>query len=106
MAANEQEFEEKWKQLEESGKELSGAVGAVAGTLLGISVFGLSAPVMYLTKRAAGKEASEALKETGDKALETTRWMSEFGRFAGKKFGPKIVGTLLFGVTGLLATDE
>ncbi|GAB4022528.1 hypothetical protein [Spirosoma koreense] len=106
MDAKEYDFEGKWKQLEEQSKELSGTVGAVAGTLVGISVLGLSAPVMYFSKRAAGKEASEALRETGAKVVEKTRWMREFGRFTGKKVGPKVIGTLLFGVTGLLASDE
>jgi hypothetical protein len=106
MDAKDYDFEEKWKQFEESGKEFSGAVGAVAGTLIGISVLGLSAPVMYFTRRAAGKEATEALRETGAKVVEKTKWMSEFGRFTGKKFGPKILGTVLFGVTGLLSSEE
>lgn len=106
MDAKEYDFEEKWKQFEETGKEVSGTIGAVAGTLVGISVLGLSAPVLYFSKRAAGKEASEALRETGAKVVEKTKWMSEFGRFTGKKFGPKILGTLLFGVTGLLSSEE
>ncbi|MVM29504.1 hypothetical protein GO755_05630 [Spirosoma sp. HMF4905] len=106
MNANDYDFEEKWKQWEESSKEVSGTIGAVAGTLLGISVAGISAPVMYFTKRNAGKEATDALRETGDKVVETTKWMSEFGRFTGKKFGPKIIGTMLFGVVGFLSSDE
>lgn len=106
MEATNHEFEEKWQKIEESSKELSGAIGAVAGTLVGISVLGLSAPVMYLSKRAAGKNATEAIKETGDKVLEKTKWMGEFGRFAGKKFAPKILGTVLFGVSGLIASNE
>ncbi|WP_020596019.1 hypothetical protein [Spirosoma panaciterrae] len=106
MEANDYDFEEKWKQFEETGKELSGTIGAVAGAVVGISLLGLSAPVMYFTKKAAGKETADALRETGDKVLEKTKWMSEFGRFTGKKFGPKILGTVLFGVTGLLSSEE
>lgn len=106
MDTTDYNFEEKWKKLEESSKEVSGTIGAVTGALVGASVAGLSAPVFYFKKRAAGKEAPEALREIGTKALETTKWMSEFGRFAGKKFGPKIIGTMLFGVAGLLSGDE
>ena len=106
MDAKEYDFEEKWKQFEETGKEVSGTIGAVAGALVGISILGLSAPIMYLNKKAAGKETSDALKEVGDKVIEKTKWMSEFGRFTGKKFGPKILGTMLFGVAGLLSSEE
>ncbi|GAB4025225.1 hypothetical protein [Spirosoma gilvum] len=106
MEAKDYDFEEKWKQFEETGKEVSGTIGAVAGAIVGISVLGLGAPVMYFSKKAAGKDTAEALRETGNKVLEKTKWMSEFGRFTGKKFGPKILGTVLFGVTGLLSGDE
>ncbi|GAB3715389.1 hypothetical protein GCM10027592_55930 [Spirosoma flavus] len=106
MDAKEYDFEEKWKQIEASSKEISGTVGAVAGALVGITVLGLSAPVMYLSRKAAGKETPDALKEVGDKVLAKTKWMSEFGRFTGKKFGPKVLGTIVFGVTGLLSSDE
>ncbi|GAB3947835.1 hypothetical protein GCM10028805_20820 [Spirosoma harenae] len=106
MDAKEYDFEEKWKQLEASSKEISGTIGAVAGAVVGISVLGLSAPVMYLKKKAAGKETSDALKEVGDRVIEKTKWMSEFGRFTGKKFGPKILGTIVIGVAGLLSSEE
>ncbi|MBD2702744.1 hypothetical protein IC229_19005 [Spirosoma sp. BT702] len=106
MEAKEYDFEEKWKQIEESSKEISGTVGAVAGALVGITVLSISAPVMYFTRKAAGKVTSDALKEVGDKVLTKTKWMSEFGRFTGKKFGPKVLGTIVFGVTGLLSSDE
>ncbi|MBN8821394.1 MULTISPECIES: hypothetical protein [unclassified Spirosoma] len=106
MDANEYDFEEKWKQFEETGKEISGTIGAVAGAVVGLSVLGLSAPVVYFSKKAAGKETADALRETGTKVLEKTKWMSEFGRFTGKKFGPKILGTMLFGISGLLSGEE
>ncbi|MFC5407876.1 hypothetical protein ACFPMF_01050 [Larkinella bovis] len=106
MKAKDYDFEEKWKELEESSKELSGTIGAVVGTVVGVSLLGLSAPVLFLNKRAAGKETQDALKEIGATVTERAEWMREFGRFAGKKYGPKILGAMLFGVVGGAAGQE